>query len=268
MASSADLGVQEAERHPGFRVGARFHADLSQPDRPHPARRAGPQDDVARPGPSSGGSPRIRARSRRFAAQLRHLAPRRLHQRRLRPDRRLGAGPLPFPRPPAARRLRRPALRPADRRRRHRADRALRAERLDRQPARAARHQGRLHAARHLDRAGLHRPALRRAHAPAGDGGARPRGRGGRRDARRRRAARPSAASSCRRCCRRSSPASRSPLPAPSANTARSSSSPAISRSSRRSRRCSSWSELQEFNYPARPRSPPSCSPSPSRCSS
>ena len=38
-----------------------------------------------------------------------------------------------------------------------------------------ARHQGRLHAARHRRRPGLHRPALRRAHLGAGDAGSRPR---------------------------------------------------------------------------------------------
>ena len=51
--------------------------------------------------------------------------------------------------------------------------------------ARAARHQDRLHAARHLHRAGLHRPAVRRAHRAAGDRRDRPRGRGSRRHARR-----------------------------------------------------------------------------------
>ena len=55
-------------------------------------------------------------------------------------------------------------------------------------------HQGRLHAARHRRRAGLHRPALRRAHGAAGAAGPRPRGRGGRGDARRHAARRP--------CCR------------------------------------------------------------------
>ena len=40
--------------------------------------------------------------------------------------------------------------------------------------ARAARHQDRLHAARHRHRADLHRPALRRAHGAAGAGGDRP----------------------------------------------------------------------------------------------
>ena len=49
----------------------------------------------------------------------------------------------------------------------------------------AARHQGRLHAARHRHRADLHRPALRRAHGAAGAGGDRQRGRGSRRHARR-----------------------------------------------------------------------------------
>ena len=85
----------------------------------------------------------------------------------------------------------------------------------------AARHQDRLHAARHLGRARLHRPALRRAHRAAGAGRAR--------HARSRRprprsapaASRPSSASCCPRSRRRSSPALRSPSRAPSANTAR-----------------------------------------------
>ncbi len=42
------------------------------------------------------------------------------------------------------------------------------AERLDRLPARAARHQGRLYAARHSRRSRFHRPAFRRAHGSAG----------------------------------------------------------------------------------------------------
>ena len=46
-------------------------------------------------------------------------------------------------------------------------------------------HQGRLHPARHLGGAGLHRPAVRGAHRAAGDRGARARARGGLGDARR-----------------------------------------------------------------------------------
>ena len=133
------------------------------------------------------------------------VAPRRGGERRLRAHRRLGAGALRVSRPPHPRRDRRPALRAADRRRRHRADRALCAERLDRAVHRAARPEDRLHADRHLHRARLHRPALRRAHAcsrcwrtssrEVGGGG---------RHARRHRAGRPSSASSSRRSCRRS----------------------------------------------------------------
>ena len=99
-----------------------------------------------------------------------------------------------FPGPAPPRRADRPAVRAADRGRRHRADRALRAERLDRRAAGAARHRGRLHAARHRGRADLHRPALRRAHGAAGPRGSRARGRGGRRDASAPRRCRPSAA--------------------------------------------------------------------------
>ena len=79
----------------------------------------------------------------------------------------------------------RPAVRAADGRRRHRADRALRPERLARPVSRAARHQGRLHAARRARRPHLHRRAVRRAHRAAGAGGSRHRVRGGRRQPRR-----------------------------------------------------------------------------------
>ena len=47
---------------------------------------------------------------------------------------------------------------------------AVCAERLDRVVARAARHPGRLHAARHRRRADVHRPAVRGAHGAAGAG--------------------------------------------------------------------------------------------------
>ena len=70
-----DLGVQEAEHHPGFRVGARLHADLSQPDRPHPARRPRPQDDVARPARVLADRHRP-AHARGTEAELRRLVPR------------------------------------------------------------------------------------------------------------------------------------------------------------------------------------------------
>ena len=82
-------------------------------------------------------------------------------------------------------------------------DRALRQERLARPIPRAARHQGRLHAARRARGAHLHRPAVRRAHGAAGAGGPRHRVRGGRRQPRRDALCRPSAASCCRRWPRR-----------------------------------------------------------------
>ncbi len=88
-------------------------------------------------------------------------------------------------RPAPARRHRRHSVRAADRGRRHRADQSLCRERLDRQPAGAARHQGRVHAARHLRRAGLHRTAVRRAHRAAGARRPRSGARGGRGLARR-----------------------------------------------------------------------------------
>ena len=83
-----------------------------------------------------------------------------------------------FPGPPDHRRADRSAVRAADRGRRHHPDRALCAERVARRAARGARDQGRLHAARHHDRADLHRPAVRRPHAAAGHRGSRRRGRG------------------------------------------------------------------------------------------
>ncbi len=59
------------------------------------------------------------------------------------------------------------------------------AERLVRRGPRGARHQGRLHAARHHGGDVLHQPALRRAHGAAGAGGPRPGAGGSRADARR-----------------------------------------------------------------------------------
>ena len=90
-----------------------------------------------------------------------------------------------FPGKTHRRRADRSAVRAADGGRRHRADRALRHERLARPVPRAARHQGRLHAARRARRADLHRPAVRRAHRAAGARGPRHRARRGRRQPRR-----------------------------------------------------------------------------------
>ena len=186
---------QEAERHPGLRADARLHARLSRPDRAHPARRAGAALGGARAGPTSGGSRPTRAPSRRCKRQLRR-------------SRSLAAainavfglivawvlvryrfpGPalldaivdLPFALPTAVAGIALTAL--------------YAPNGWIGSLAGAARHQDRLHAARHRDRADLHRPAVRGAHGAAGARGARPRGRGGGRHARRARASRPSRA--------------------------------------------------------------------------
>ena len=84
--------------------------------------------------PASGASLTDARVARGLAGQLRAVLRGRPGQRRLRPARRLGADALRFPRPQASRRGGRPAFRAADRGRRHRAGRALRPERLDRQP--------------------------------------------------------------------------------------------------------------------------------------
>ena len=185
MAGARGLALKKPSVIPGFGLALGFTLDVSQPDRPDPARRTCAEVGALGLAGVLGRSPPDRARSRRcalsFGASLIAAVVNAVFGlivawvlvRYRFPGRRL------------ARCHRRPALRAADRRRRHRADRALRAERLDRAAARAARHQGRLHADRHHHRAGLHRPALRRAHRAAGDGGDRPRGRGGRGDARR-----------------------------------------------------------------------------------
>ena len=97
---------------------------------------------------------------------------------------RLGDGALPLSRPRLCRLADRHAARAAHRGRRHRTLRTVRAERLDRCIAGAARHQGRLHAARRAGRDDLRRSALRRADAGTGDHGPADRGRGGRRHTR------------------------------------------------------------------------------------
>ena len=91
-----------------------------------------------------------------------------------------------FPAGALARCAGRSALRPADRGGRHRADRALRAERLDRRAcSRRSASRSPYTPARHRRRADVHRPAVRRAHGAAGAGGSGPRDRGGGRDSRR-----------------------------------------------------------------------------------
>ena len=177
----------EAERHPGLRADARLHARLPDADRPDPAVAACRHG--ARPrsaGPSSGRSPPTRARSPRCRCQLRRLADRRARQRRLRRASSpgcwcatafpAGASSTPSSTCPSRCRPRSPASRST----------ALYApngwigQLLAPLGIKVA-----YHAARHRHRADLHRPALRRAHRAAGAGGDRPRGRGGRRHARR-----------------------------------------------------------------------------------
>ena len=112
-------------------------------------------------------------------------------------------------------------------------------------------HQGRLYADWHRHRAHLHRPAVRRQDGAADHGGDRQGGRGGRRHARRQ--------PSCRRsrgCCfpdwrRRSSPALRWPSRAVSANTARSSSSPATCPTSAEIAPLLIVIRLEEYDYAA-----------------
>ena len=83
-------------------------------------------------------------------------------------DHRLGAGALSLSGPAAVRRHRRYSLCAADRGRRRRADAIVRAKGLARRAAGRTRHQGRVHADRHLHRDGLHRHSLRGADGAAG----------------------------------------------------------------------------------------------------
>lgn len=109
---------------------------------------------------------------------VRRCRHRRPGQRNLRIAGGLGAGALSVSRTQGDRCLHRPALRPAHRRRRHRADRALRPQRLDRQSAAV---QGRLHPLGRHHRHDLHRCPLRRAHGRTGVAGRRRRIGGSRR---------------------------------------------------------------------------------------
>ena len=166
------------------------------------------------------------------------LARRGRDQRRLRPARRLGAGALRVSRQAPARRDRRPAVRAADRRRRHRADH-LYSPRTAGSAACSSRSGSRSPSRRSASSWRSSSSACRSWCAPCSrccsD-----------LDAELEEAAatlgatrwQTFAASSCRSSVRPCSPASRSPSPARSANTARSSSSPATCRTSPRSRRC------------------------------
>ena len=180
--SSSPLAVAAAQRAARLRAGARVHAAVPLADRADPAVGHVLQDGHARLGGVLGHRHRA-ARARLAAPVVRRVADRRRDQRGLRPAGGLGAGALSLSGPAHRRCAGRSAVRAADRGGRHRADRGLREQRLDRQPARAARHQGRLHAAGRGGGADLHRPAVRGAHRAAGAGGPRAGAGGGRGDA-------------------------------------------------------------------------------------
>ena len=148
VACQTPAPLARAEPPARLRPDAGLRAGLSEPDRARCRCRPWP------PRPWEHGiagvlkvmsDPRALAALRlSFGMALRRVGA----QRRVRPDRRLGAGALPLSRAAPARRHGRPALRPADRRRRHRADRPLRPERLDRRPLAPLGIRDRLHAAR------------------------------------------------------------------------------------------------------------------------
>ena len=169
-------------RDSGIRDHARNDLAVALADRSDPARGAVSQDHrtVARSVPAHRDRPAGRAC---VATVVRVVPGGGRGQPPVRIGRGLGAGALRVSRPESVRRHRRHPIRAADRRCRHRADQPLCRERLARPAARSARHPGRLHAARHLRRAGLRRPAVRGANRAAGTG--RPGGRagGGGRDA-------------------------------------------------------------------------------------
>src|SRR5882672_565215 len=123
-----------------------LYAALPGPDRP--ASALGCLHQGLRP--ELGG---LLARGQRAAGagdvppDLRRRAGGRRHQCRLRPAGRVGAGPLPLSGEAAGGRARRSAVRAPHGGGRDRPDRGVFAQRLDRTPAGAARHPGRVHAA-------------------------------------------------------------------------------------------------------------------------
>ena len=103
---------------------------LPEPPRPDSARRRSSSSRARSAGSGFVELVASDARARLLPAHLRRRGRRRGGQSGLRPARGLGARALPFPRPAGGRRARRPAVRAADRGRRHRARRRLRPERL------------------------------------------------------------------------------------------------------------------------------------------
>src|SRR6185369_12175319 len=106
-----------------------------------------------------------------LSPDVRRVAGRRAHQRRVRADGGLGAGALRLSRQAHHRRAGGPAFRPAHGRGRHYAHGHLRAQRLGGQVGCRTGLQDRLHPARHCHRAHVHRPALRGAHRATRDRG-------------------------------------------------------------------------------------------------
>src|SRR6267143_1160003 len=143
-----------------------LHAAVPGPDRP--ASALGRLHQSCRP--ELGG---LLARGHRAAGaghvppDVRRRAAGRRHQRPLRSAGRVGLGPLPLSGEAPGGRARRSAVRPPHGGSRDRADRGVLAQRLDRTPAGAARHPGRLHAAGRDRGAHLHWPAVRGAHGAA-----------------------------------------------------------------------------------------------------
>src|SRR5882724_7395834 len=176
-----DDGQASADRARAARIRPLLglHAALPGPDRPGSA--LGRLHQGFRPGLG-----RLLARGHRAAGggdvppDVRRRAAGRRHQRPLRSAGRVGAGPLSLSGQAPGGRARRSAVRPPHRGGRDRADRRLFAQRLDRTPAGAARHPGRLHTAGRDRGAHLHRPAVRGAHGPARAPGPRQRVGGGR----------------------------------------------------------------------------------------
>src|SRR5581483_10333963 len=168
-----------AHLHPHSRLQSHARRDdhLSLPDRADPARRRVLQGRGAR---ARGTLEHVvgAARARIARAYVRIGADRRMRECRVRPAGRVGVRALRISRQALVRLDHRPALRASDRGRRHRADVALRRQRLDRPVPRAARDQGCLYAARHHRRDDVHRAAVRGAHGRArlAGGGERARG--------------------------------------------------------------------------------------------
>ena len=218
----------------------RLHALLPGAGGADPALGGGAAVDLAHRAPVLGAHHQP-TRAGLLPHLLRRLAGGGAPQRGLRRAGGLGAGPLPLPRPLAARRAGRPALRAA-----HRGRRASPSPRVYARTGWIGRWleplgiQAAFSPLGRGHRAHLHRPALRGAHGAAGAGGRRAGARGGGRGAGG--LARPGlpAGAPARRSCRPPSPASPWPSPAPSASTARWSSSPATCRCAPRSRRSSS----------------------------